>query len=262
MELFMARPHRCTTTTEALAVLKNRLQQGIPTNSGSYVKVLQTCMKQKALLATKQVHDCIIQTGMDKNPYVEGTLMNVYIKCGALVDARRVFDQLERKNVIDWNIIIAEYAKNDHAESALELFNQMRQEGVEPNGITYVSILKACASPVALKWGKQIHEFIRHACFDSDVRLGTALLKMYAKVWVHYLLEHCQPFDTILSRRIIEPHGLLSNKEMIKEAIRLAESAPNFALWPTTLSLQKRRHCRRQSPTSLCHFDHCPTSNT
>ncbi|CAM6092218.1 unnamed protein product [Calypogeia fissa] len=189
------------TTTEALAVLKNRLQKGITTHSGSYIKVLQTCMKQKDLLITKQVHDCIIQSGMDKNHYVGGTLMNVYIKCGALVDARRVFDHLETKTVVDWNIIIAEYAKSDHPESAIELFNQMRQEGAKPNEITYLNILKACASPVALKWGNQIHECIRHAGFDSDVRVGTALLKMYAKCGC--IIEARQVFENLTSRDVI-----------------------------------------------------------
>ncbi|CAM6093169.1 unnamed protein product [Calypogeia fissa] len=189
------------TTTEALAVLKNRLQRSITSDSDTYVKVLQTCLKQKDHLAAKQVHDCIIQSGMDKNLYVVGNLLNVYIKCGALLDARQVFDQLEKKSVVAWTNMIAGYAKSDQAESALELFNQMRQEGVEPNEITYLSILKACASPVALKWGKQIHECIRHAGFDSDVRVGTAVLKMYAKCGC--IMEATQVFENLTKRDLI-----------------------------------------------------------
>ncbi|CAM6121621.1 unnamed protein product [Calypogeia fissa] len=189
------------TTTEALGVLRNRLQRGITTDSFTYVKALQICLKQKDLLATKQVHDCMIQSGVDKNPYVAGTLMNVYIKCGALVDARCVFDQLKTKNVVDWTIMIANYAKSDHAKSALELFNQMRQEGVEPDEITYLSILKACASPVALKWGKQIHECIRQAGFDSDVRVGTALLKMYAQCGC--IMEARQVFENLTKHDVV-----------------------------------------------------------
>ncbi|CAM6113331.1 unnamed protein product [Calypogeia fissa] len=189
------------TSTEALAVLKNRLQASIITDSDTYVKVLQACLKQKDRLTAKQVHGCIIQSGMDKNLYVAGTLLNVYIKCGALLDARQVFDQLEKKNVVAWSNMIAGYAKSDHAESAVELFNQMRQEGVEPNEITYLSILKACASPVALKWGKQIHECVRHAGFDSDVRVGTALLKMYFECGC--IIGARQVFENLTNRNVI-----------------------------------------------------------
>jgi pentatricopeptide repeat protein len=45
-------------------------------------------------------------------------------------------------------------------ESAIELFNQMCQEGAEPNEITYLGILKACTSALALKWGKAVHVYI------------------------------------------------------------------------------------------------------
>ncbi|CAM6103471.1 unnamed protein product [Calypogeia fissa] len=51
--------------------------------------------------------------------------------------------------------------------------------------------------------------------------------------------------NTVLSRRIIEPHGLLSNKEMIKEAIRLAESAPNSPYGP------QRSHCKNEDLTKI-----------
>jgi pentatricopeptide repeat protein len=33
----------------------------------------------------------------------------------------------------------------------------------------------------ALKWGKEVHAYIRHGGFESDVRVGTALLTMYSK---------------------------------------------------------------------------------
>ncbi|CAM6098036.1 unnamed protein product [Calypogeia fissa] len=189
------------TTTEALGVLRNRLQRGITIDSFTYVKVLQTCLKPKDLLATKQVHDCIIHSGMDKNPYVVVALLNVYIKCGALVDARRVFDQFEKKSLGSWNNMITGYVKSGHADSALELFNQMRQEGAEPNEITYLSILKACTSPGALKWGKQIHECIRHAGYDSDGRVGTALLKMYFECGC--IMEARHVFEGIEKRDLI-----------------------------------------------------------
>ncbi|CAM6100547.1 unnamed protein product [Calypogeia fissa] len=193
--------HSAGTTSQAIAVLRNRLQRGIPTDSHKYVKVLQMCLKQNDLTAVKEVHDCIIQSGMEKNRYVAVTLLNVYLKCGGLVDARQVFDQLEKKSVITWTNMIAGYAKRDHAESAVELFNQMRQEGAEPDEITYLSILKACSSPLALKWGQEIHECIRHAGLESDLRVGTALLKMYAKCGC--ITEARQVFDNFTNRDVI-----------------------------------------------------------
>lgn len=67
------------------------------------------------------------------------------------MDARRVFDQLEKRVlVITWNNMIEVYANSDHA--------QYVPKGVQPSEITYLSILEGCASPIALTWVKSIHE--------------------------------------------------------------------------------------------------------
>ena len=169
------------TTSEVVATLKNHVRQGITIDSYMYVEVLQRCFKQKDLVSAKQVHDCIMKSGMEQNTYVANNLLRVFIRCGRLQDACQVFDRLVKKNVVSWTIMIGGYAQHDHAEDAIEVFNQMCQEGAQPNEITYLSILKACASPVALKWGKEVHAHIRHGGFASDVRVGTALVNMYAK---------------------------------------------------------------------------------
>jgi pentatricopeptide repeat protein len=185
---------------KAIAVLKDRLQQGIIIDSYMYVEVLKRCLKQKDLIAAKQVHDCIIKSGMEQNIYVANNLLSAYIRCGRLQEARRVFDALVKKDVFSWNIIIGGYAQHHHAKDAMGLFNQMLQAGVRPNGVTYLSILKTCASPSALKWGKEVHAHIRHGGLESDVRVGTALLKMYAKCGCIKEARHI--FDNLTNRDV------------------------------------------------------------
>ena len=171
------------TTIEAIGNLKNRLEQGLAINSDMYVEVLRQCLKEKNLGANlvKQVHDYINQSGMEQNIYVANNLVSLYIKCGDLEAARGVFEKLVKKNVFSWTIIIGGYAKHKGAEKAMELFNQMCQKGVQPNAFTFSSVLKACANPSALQWGKEVHACVRHAGLESDVRVGSALVHMYAK---------------------------------------------------------------------------------
>ncbi|CAM6128519.1 unnamed protein product [Calypogeia fissa] len=170
-------------TSEALAVLRNRLERGITVDSYTYVDVLRRCSKQKDLLAARQVHMFIIDSGMDKNPYVARALLHAYIKCGEFLDARRVFDELERKDVVTWNIMIAGYAKSKHGygHEAYRLFLQMRREGFKPDAITYVSVLNASASAGALEWVKEVHGHATEAGLEPDLRVGSALVHMYAK---------------------------------------------------------------------------------
>lgn len=57
-------------------------------------------------LVAKQVHDFIINGRMDQNIYVVISLLIAYIRCGKLEDACRVFDELVKKNVISWSVMI------------------------------------------------------------------------------------------------------------------------------------------------------------
>ena len=168
---------------EAIGNLKNRLEQGLAINSDMYVEVLRQCLKEKNVKVNlaKQVHGYINQSGMEQNTYVANNLVSLYIKCGDLEAARGVFDKLVKKNVFSWTIIIGGYAKHKGAEKAMELFNQMCQKGVQPDAFTFSSVLKACTNPSALQWGKEVHACVRHAGLQSDVRVGSALVHMYAK---------------------------------------------------------------------------------
>ena len=53
---------------------------------------------------------------------------------------------------------------------------------MKPDQITYMSILNACASPVALERGREVHAHIINAGLQSDVRVGTALSTCMRKV--------------------------------------------------------------------------------
>jgi pentatricopeptide repeat protein len=53
--------------------------------------------------------------------------------------------------------------------------------GMTPNKVTFISILSACTSQEALDNGKKIHAEVIKAGLESDVRVGTALLSMYAR---------------------------------------------------------------------------------
>ena len=171
------------TTIEAIHNLKNRLEQGMAINSYMCVEVLRWCLKEKKLKVNvaKQVHDYINQSGMEQNTHVANNLVSVYIKCGELEAACEVFDKLVKKNVFSWTIMIGGYAKHNHAEKAMKLFNQMCQKGVQPDAFTFSTVLKVCANPSALQWGKEVHAHVRHAGLESNVRVGSALVHMYAK---------------------------------------------------------------------------------
>ena len=189
------------STNEAIAILKFQVEQGINVESYTYVDVLKRCLKEKDLRVAREVHYCIIKSRMEQDKYVASSLLSVYIRCGSLQDARQVFDALAKKNVIHWNVMIGGYVQHNRGKDAMQLFHQMRQEHVQLDKITYLNILKACASPLSLKWGREVHVLIRRDGVESDIRVGTALIQMYAKCGS--IEEARQVFDNLTNRNVV-----------------------------------------------------------
>ncbi|KAJ7529945.1 hypothetical protein O6H91_15G072100 [Diphasiastrum complanatum] len=166
---------------EALALYEQMKQEGVQPNNVTFVLLLKACASVAALEQGKQLHSDIIKRGFQSDVIVGSTLVDMYAKCGCTEDARELFNNMSERDVALWTVMIAGYAQNGLGKEALALYEQMKQEGVQPDNVTFVLLLKACASLVALEQGKQLHSDIIKRGFQSDMIVGSTLVDMYAK---------------------------------------------------------------------------------
>ncbi|XP_059627793.1 pentatricopeptide repeat-containing protein At1g05750, chloroplastic [Cornus florida] len=96
--------------------------------------------------------------------------------------------QTDNKTPIDptvsWTSSIARHCRNGRLVEAAREFSRMRLAGVEPNHITFVTLLVACADfpSKTLSFGASVHACVRKLGLDtSNVMVGTALVGMYSK---------------------------------------------------------------------------------
>uniref|UniRef100_A0ACD5ZQ14 Uncharacterized protein n=1 Tax=Avena sativa TaxID=4498 RepID=A0ACD5ZQ14_AVESA len=109
------------------------------------------------------------------------TMVVGYAKFGMMDEARRVFDEMPERDAFPWNALMAGYVQCKQGKDALRLFHEMQEAKVEPNEITMVNLLSACAQLGALEMGIWVHRFIDRNQLSLSVALGTSLLDMYAK---------------------------------------------------------------------------------
>ncbi|EFJ27868.1 hypothetical protein SELMODRAFT_62636, partial [Selaginella moellendorffii] len=84
---------------------------------------------------------------LESETMVANALVHMYAKCGSLDEARRVFDRmsLQSRNIVSWTAMISAYAQHGRSSESMELFQRMQQRGVEPNQVTFISILSSCS---------------------------------------------------------------------------------------------------------------------
>lgn len=166
----------------AMDVLTYMDQQGILLSVAMYRSVLKACKNKKALHHAKRVHVSISAHGLESTGPLGEYLVSTLVKCGGLVDALQVFHVLQHhRTTFSWTAAISGYVDGGDALEALNLYRCMRDQGVEPDQYTFVSLLKACSSLLALEEGKALHAQARMKGLNSDVFLGTTLVSMYGK---------------------------------------------------------------------------------
>ncbi|KAI5065567.1 hypothetical protein GOP47_0020262 [Adiantum capillus-veneris] len=167
----------------ALDCYERMQHEGVPANAVTYVFVLKACSAIGAIDKGKDIHKAAKEKGLLHDNILLGTaLVDMYAKCGALSKAQGVLERLPYRDVVSWNALITGYAQKGLGDQALKCFKLMKQEDIPPDSVTYLSLLKACASIGAADRGEQIHdEIVRQGLLKNDLSLGNALVDMYAK---------------------------------------------------------------------------------
>ncbi|KAJ7542125.1 hypothetical protein O6H91_10G090900 [Diphasiastrum complanatum] len=222
---------------EALALYEQMKQEGVQPDIVTFTCVLSACASLAALEQGKQLHSDIIKRGFQSDVIVGNTLVDMYVKCGCTEDARELFNNMSERNVVSWNAMIAGYAQNGLGKEALALYEQMKQEGEQPNHVTFVVLLKACASLAALEQGKQLHSDIIKRGFQSDVIVGSTLVDMYAKCGCTD--DARELFNSMSERDVVSWNAMIAGyaqNGLGKEALALYEQMKQEGVQPDNVT--------------------------
>lgn len=195
---------------EALALYARMEQEDntVP-NNFTFASLLKACASIGAIAEGKQFHSQIVQRGLEADIIVGNSLVDMYVKCGSLEEAQKVFDSLSSRNVVTWTSLITGCVEQGLGQEALALYAAMTEEGlIVADSFTFACLLKACTIAGALQKGKQIHEQIQIQGLETDVVIGRCLVDMYAKCGK---LEDAQKvFDSLPQKDVITWTALIN----------------------------------------------------
>ena len=130
---------------DAMRAFDDMLDEGFEPGPLVLASVLSACARSESggLVMGRRVHDIMERRGMAAPVgVILGTaLVDMYAKNGVIDEAVSVFTGMPQRDTATWNALISGLAHHGHAEDALAMFQQMRQEGVLPNATTLVGIL-------------------------------------------------------------------------------------------------------------------------
>lgn len=234
---------------QALRIYEEMRDSGVQPTTYTYVAALKACSILQDLESVRHIHAHVVQSGMESDAFVGAKLVDVYVKCKSLAEARNVFEKIRRPDVVLWTAMILGYAHMDEGTLALKLYEQMQSEGVAPDARAFIGALKACRSLASseqenrqdgrglkarcLRQLRSIHADIVKSGCESSLFVGNLLVDVYAKCGC--LAEASSFFEAMPHRDVVSWNALIfgySNMEMGKEALDLYDRMQNEGVVP------------------------------
>ncbi|KAI8556988.1 hypothetical protein RHMOL_Rhmol05G0298900 [Rhododendron molle] len=116
-----------------LSLFSRLLYQGHVPDAFLFPTVVKACTALSNIKAGRQVHAIASVSGSDSDPFVQSSLVHMYVKCSQLKDARKLLDAMSEPDVVSWSALVAAYARLGHVSEAKEVFEDMENKGIEPN---------------------------------------------------------------------------------------------------------------------------------
>ncbi|KAB2617573.1 pentatricopeptide repeat-containing protein [Pyrus ussuriensis x Pyrus communis] len=216
----------------ALTKFRKMIRSSIVPNSFTLSSALQACSSLAMIVEGKQIHAMVTKFGLDRDIYAGAALINLYGKCGSTEMARSVFDDLIEIDVVSMNSMIYSYAQNGFGHEALQLFNGMKDLGLQPNEVTILSVLLACNNSGLVQEGCQIFATVmnnhnieltvdHYACMVDLLGRSGRLQEAEA------LVKQVRNPDVVLWRTLISACKLHGEIEMAERASnKMLELAP------------------------------------
>ncbi|ONK81866.1 uncharacterized protein A4U43_C01F33670 [Asparagus officinalis] len=130
---------------EALALFVLMQKDCILPNNLTFATAFRACSSLAALEQGKQIHALALKYGFGLGIPLGSALSTMYAKSGNLDDCRLVFRKMPQRDVVAWNSIISGFSQNGFGMEALDLFEEMKLDGVEPDDVTFINLLFACS---------------------------------------------------------------------------------------------------------------------
>ena len=244
---------------EAVQLLSRMLRVGMAPNAQTLASVLPACARLQWLSFGKELHCYIMRHELFSNTFVVNGLVDMYRSCCDMKSAFKIFSKFSRKCAASYNTMIVGYCENGDIFKAKELFDQMRQEGVEmdriswnsmisgyvynslldeafslfqdllkqgiePDSFTLGSMLTGCADMASIQRGEEIHCHAIVRGLQSNSYVGGALVEMYCKC--QDIVAAQMAFDEVCDRGIatwnalISGYGRYNQTEKIRELLQ------------------------------------------
>ncbi|ESQ43563.1 hypothetical protein EUTSA_v10012807mg [Eutrema salsugineum] len=147
----------------------------------TYDALVEACIRLKSIRCVKRVFGYMMSNGFEPEQYMMNRILLMHVKCGMIIDARRLFDEMPERNLFSYNSIISGFVNFGNYFEALNLFKMMWEELSDCETHTFAVALRAAAGLGSVYVGKQLHVCALKLGVVGNTFVSCGLIDMYSK---------------------------------------------------------------------------------
>lgn len=172
---------RTDFSSEAVALFFQMVETGISPNSVTMVCVISACAKLKDLELAKRIRAYIEESEMELNTHMVNALVDMYMKCGELGAAKRLYDACVNKNLVLCNTIMSSFARHGMSNEVIAVLVDMSRVDLRPDRVSLLSAISACGQMGDYLLGRCCHNYSLRKGYEAWDNICNAMINMYMK---------------------------------------------------------------------------------
>ncbi|KAF3455648.1 hypothetical protein FNV43_RR00287 [Rhamnella rubrinervis] len=193
---------------EAISSFFEMVAAGTKPNSVTMVCVIGACAKLKDPELGKRICTYIGESGVKLNALMVNALVDMYMKCGAFDEAKRLFDECVDRSLVLYNTILSNYVRQGLAREALTILDEMLQQGPKPDRITLLSAISACSQLGDVLSGRCCHSYALRNGLEGWDSICNAMIDMYMGCGKQE--KACKIFDLMPNKTVVSWNSLIA----------------------------------------------------
>lgn len=235
----------------------------------SLASLLHSCNTHRWIHQGRQVHLLFLKKGLINSALTFGNrLIQMYVRCGSLSDAWKVFKDMPERNCFSWNTIIEGYMKSGNKERSLQLFDSMPHKNEYSWNVVVSGFAKAGELQIArslfndmpkrnaVAWNSMIHCYAQNGYAREAMKLFKDLnsdpsevlyrdtfvlatvigacsdleaLDCGKQIHARILIDEVE-CDSVLSSSLIHMYGKCGDPDSANHALNMLKEPDDFSL--------------------------------
>ncbi|KAM1529238.1 hypothetical protein ACFX1Z_018467 [Malus domestica] len=156
-------------------------KDGPKPNEFALASVLSVCGSMSMLEQRKQLHAHVLSIDLEFTSMVQSAFVNMYLKCGSIKEAAKIFHVTKLSDIISWTTMINGYAECGFYQEAIDLFEKIPRYNSMSNdfGINLAKEHYGCMVDLLCRAGRlsKAEDMIKSMLFQHDDVVWSTLLR-------------------------------------------------------------------------------------